>query len=85
MQDEGSPVNKNCVIVNFTDKEMAALEGWRVANAIESTHEAARQLVRRGLLDDIGRTYRMITDRDIGSIAPSNGEHGGSRRKSHEA
>jgi len=50
----------NWVIVSLSDREMAALEGWRIANAMDSHADAVRQLVRRGLLEEIGRVYRSL-------------------------
>lgn len=49
------------VALELTGEQAAALEGWRVANRIESHPEAVRELVRIGLLSEIGRIYRMIS------------------------
>ena len=57
--DEKS-LHKNWIIVSLSDREMAALEGWRMANAMDTHADAVRQLVRRGLLEEIGRVYRAF-------------------------
>lgn len=49
------------VALVLTGEQAAAVEGWRVANRIESHPEAVRELVRIGLLSEIGRIYRMIS------------------------
>lgn len=52
------------VSVVLTGEQAAAVEGWRVANNIASRPEAVRELVKLGLLSEIGRVYRMISGRD---------------------
>jgi hypothetical protein len=49
------------VSVVLTGEQAAAVEGWRVANRIDSRPDAVRELVRIGLLSEIGRIYRMIS------------------------
>ncbi len=52
--------------VRLNDEELAAVEGWRQANMFASRADALRELVRLGLLSEIGRIYRAATggDRD---------------------
>jgi hypothetical protein len=56
------------VSVVLTGEQAAAVEGWRVANQIHSQSDAVRELVRIGLLAEIGRIYRMIS----GGTTPDN-------------
>lgn len=58
---EGRNGNTIRVAVVLTGEQAAAVEGWRVANRIESQPDAVRELVRIGLLSEIGRIYRMIS------------------------
>lgn len=46
--------------VTLTEEQFAALEGWRYANRVGDRSEAVRELVRIGLLSEIGRVYRLI-------------------------
>lgn len=46
--------------VLLSAEEMAALEGWRKANSVSSTSDAVRELIRMGLLSEIGRIYRAV-------------------------
>jgi hypothetical protein len=55
---DGQTVSASIVL---TGEQAAAVEGWRVANHIDSQSEALRELVRIGLLSEIGRIYRMIS------------------------
>lgn len=50
--------------VAFSDDELAAIEAWRQANDFDSQAIATRQLVRLGLLSEIGRVYRTIAPQD---------------------
>ena len=50
--------------VPLTDEELAAVEGWRKANALSSVESAARQLIRLGLLSEIGRIYHSASHFD---------------------
>lgn len=54
---EGHKIN---VSVTLTGEQAAAVEGWRAANRLESQADAVRELVRIGLLTEIGRIYRRI-------------------------
>jgi Arc/MetJ-type ribon-helix-helix transcriptional regulator len=66
---DGPTINVSVVL---TGEQAAAVEGWRVANRIDSQSDAVRELVRIGLLSEIGRIYRMIAggsnDDDIGEV-----------------
>lgn len=50
--------------VPLTDEEHAAVQGWRQANGLGSTESAARQLIRLGLLSEIGRIYQVSAKGD---------------------
>lgn len=47
-----------CIEVPLTEEELAAVDGWQRANELASRESALRQLVRLGLLSEIGRIYR---------------------------
>ncbi|MEM7055985.1 MAG: hypothetical protein AAF557_00215 [Pseudomonadota bacterium] len=44
--------------VPLTEEELAAVVGWQKANDLASRETAVRQLVRLGLLSEIGRVFR---------------------------
>lgn len=44
----------------LNNEQMAAVEGWRAANRIQTREEAVQELVRIGLLSEIGRIYRIV-------------------------
>ncbi len=50
------------VSIELSGEQAAAVEGWRAANRIPSHSHAVRELVRIGLLSEIGRIYRMIAE-----------------------
>lgn len=50
--------------VRLSEEELAAVEGWRQANMFASRADALRELVRLGLLSEIGRIYRAATGGD---------------------
>lgn len=66
----GRKVNVSVVL---TDEQAAAVEGWRVANRIQSQGDAVRELVRIGLLSEIGRIYRRIAGGREPEEEPSGG------------
>lgn len=41
---------------------MAAVEGWRSANGVRDQSEAINELVRIGLMSEIAKIYRMVTE-----------------------
>ena len=47
--------------IRLSTEELAAVEGWRRANMLDSRADALRELVRLGLLSEIGRIYRAVT------------------------
>jgi hypothetical protein len=47
--------------VTLNDEVMAAVEGWRQAHGLSNQSEALGELVRLGLMSEIGRIYRMAT------------------------
>lgn len=56
------------VVVPLNEEERAAVEGWRAANALETSADAVRELVRLGLLSEIARAYRSVTQPRIAEI-----------------
>ena len=58
---EAPPIN---ILVPLSDEELAAVEGWRKANNVESREDAIRALVRLGLLSEIGRIYQSVSKPD---------------------
>ncbi|MCG6113937.1 MAG: hypothetical protein MEQ84_01955 [Mesorhizobium sp.] len=51
---------EHSLAISLNNEQMAAVEGWRAANRIESREEAVQELVRIGLLSEIGRIYRIV-------------------------
>lgn len=51
---------RHVVQVSLTDEEMAALVGWRASHGVDSDSEALRQLLRHGLLCEVGRVFRAL-------------------------
>ncbi len=56
-------------IVNLTDEQLAAAEGWRLAHGITDQSEALAELVRLGLLSEIAKLYRLVSDKTSLSIS----------------
>ena len=52
--------------VPLSEEELAAVEGWQKANDLASRETAVRQLVRLGLLSEIGRIYRESSSTEPG-------------------
>lgn len=50
------------VLVELDYEQMAAAEGWRMAHGIPSQAEALGELVRIGLLGEIAKIYRLVSD-----------------------
>lgn len=44
------------------DELMAAVEGWRNANGIPEQSDAIGELVRIGLMSEIAKIYRLVTE-----------------------
>ena len=55
------------MLVTLTDEQYAAVEGWRAAQGIEDQPEALGELVRIGLLSEIAKIYRFVTESRAGS------------------
>lgn len=62
------PTGRRIEVV-LNDEQFAALEGWRFANRVADRSEAVRELVRLGLLAEIGRVYRLVAGTDFGDGA----------------
>lgn len=61
MNDGGREAPSVDILVPLSDEELAAVEGWRKANNVDSREDAIRALVRLGLLSEIGRIYRSVS------------------------
>ena len=55
------------VLVSLNDEQYAAVEGWRAARGIANQPEALGELVRIGLLSEIAKIFRFVTDLRSGS------------------
>lgn len=53
---------RHCMLVKLTDEQMAAAEGWRTAHGIAEQSEALTELIRIGLLSEIARVFRLVSD-----------------------
>lgn len=60
MMTDRDNMHDTTVRIDLSDEELAALEGWRKANRVQSLETATRELLRLGLLSEIGRTYRSV-------------------------
>ncbi|WP_155256472.1 hypothetical protein [Mesorhizobium loti] len=58
-----SQARRHCVLVKLTDEQMAAAEGWRSAHGISEASEALTELVRLGLLSEIAKIFRLVSDK----------------------
>ncbi len=63
MTDEQQTGRPHRIDVSLTDEEFTAVEGWRAANSLVSSHEAARELIQLGLLSEIRRIYLSSASR----------------------
>ncbi len=52
----------DAIKVSLANEELAAVEGWRAANLIDSVPDAVRELVRLGLLSEIARVHQLVAD-----------------------
>lgn len=66
MNDETQTRPVELITLHLSHEEIAAVDGWRVANNLKSRSDAARQLIRLGLLGEIGRLYQSVTRIDDG-------------------
>lgn len=57
--------SRHKVLVSISDELIAAVEGWRSAHGLTDQSEALGELVRLGLMSEIAKIYRLVTeDRD---------------------
>lgn len=63
------------VLVSLSDEQMAAAEGWRVAHGIAEQSEALGELIRLGLLSEIAKIYKLVSDNR--TPPPSGSRNGG--------
>ncbi len=49
-------------VVTLNDEQLAAVEGWRTAHGIAAQSDALGELVRLGLLSEIAKIFRLISD-----------------------
>jgi len=76
-------LKRHHVVVALNDEQMAATEGWRTAHGIADQSEALGELVRIGLLSEIAKIYRLVSDhRSIGR--PRNGSESASHMPAAE-
>ncbi|MCX7304238.1 MAG: hypothetical protein NTV73_07855 [Hyphomicrobiales bacterium] len=50
------------VLVALNSEQMAAAEGWRCAHGIADQADALGELIRIGLLSEIAKIYRLVSD-----------------------
>lgn len=62
MNNESPEQPRTLIQVPLSEEELAAVEGWRIANKFSSREAAVRKLVRLGLLSEIGRLYQSVTN-----------------------
>ncbi|MEL7468898.1 MAG: hypothetical protein AAFN27_10620 [Pseudomonadota bacterium] len=67
MDGQIGDVKMSRIVVPLNAEELAAVEGWRRANELDSQETAIRQLVRLGLLNEISRIYQSVTSNDESS------------------
>ncbi len=58
-----STVRRHRVLVNLTDEQLAAADGWRSAHGINDQSEALAELIRLGLLSEIAKIFRLVSDK----------------------
>lgn len=49
-------------VVTLNDEQLAAVEGWRTAHGIAAQSDALGELVRIGLLSEIAKIFRLVSD-----------------------
>lgn len=59
-----TPANdrSHTILVALNDEQMAAVEGWRAAHGISDRPEALGQLIQLGLLSEIAKIYRLVSE-----------------------
>ena len=55
--DQPTDILSEMVEVHISREELAAIDGWRQAHELDTREAALRQLVRLGLLSEIGRIF----------------------------
>jgi hypothetical protein len=58
-----SAARRHRVLVSLTDEQLAAAEGWRSAHGISEQSDALAELVRIGLLSEIAKIFRLVSDK----------------------
>ena len=58
MYDETGEEETLFIGLKLSAEELAAIDGWQVANRLPTREAAMRELVRLGLLAEIGRVYQ---------------------------
>lgn len=61
MNDESQQIGAKRIEIPLSDEEISAVDGWRKANGVGSREAAVRQLLRLGLLSEIGRIYQSVS------------------------
>lgn len=61
--DRETQKRRHSVLVVLNDEQMAAAEGWRSAHGIADQAEAFGELIRLGLLSEIAKIYRLVSDK----------------------
>ncbi len=61
--DRETQKRRHSVLVVLNDEQMAAAEGWRSAHGITDQAEAFGELIRLGLLSEIAKIYRLVSDK----------------------
>ena len=59
-------------VVTLNDEQLAAVEGWRIAQGIPAQSDALGELVRLGLLSEIAKIFRLVSE----NRAPPSGSQG---------
>lgn len=59
-QDKRS--HRHHAVVTLNDEQLAAVEGWRTAHGIAAQSDALSELVRIGLLAEIAKIFRLVSD-----------------------
>jgi hypothetical protein len=68
LSDDHQKRRRYNVVVALNGEQMAAAEGWRAAHGIADQAEALGELIKLGLLSEIAKIYRLVTE---GRMPPS--------------
>ncbi len=66
-----STARRHRVLISLTDEQLAAAEGWRSAHGISEQSDALAELVRIGLLSEIAKIFRLVSDKTPQTTAQS--------------